>query len=66
MALDINQIKAELGKTTITRRIDRKEFINDLKAIPTPYVEVQFTEGTNQIIIQQPQGYKYICHIAKG
>lgn len=66
MALDINQINAELGKTTITRRIDKKEFINDLKAIPTPYVEVQFIEGEHRILIKQPQGYKYICHIAKG
>lgn len=66
MTIDINQLKAELGKTRITRRIDKKEFINDLKAIPTPYVEVQFTEGEYQILIKQPQGYKYICHIAKG
>jgi hypothetical protein len=65
MTLDINQIKQQLNKT-ITKRVDKKEFINDLKAIPTNYVEIQFSKDSNQIIIQQPQGYKYICHIARN
>lgn len=53
------------NKLSITKRIDKKEFINDLKAIPTPFVEVQFTKDSNQIMIYQPRGYKYICHISR-
>ena len=65
MTLDINKIKQQLNNS-ITKRVDKKEFINDLKAIPTNYVEIQFNKDSNQIIIQQPQGYKYICHIARN
>lgn len=65
MTLDINKSKQQLNKT-ITKRVDKKEFINDLKAIPTNYVEIQFSKDSNQIIIQQPQGYKYVCHIARN
>ena len=63
--LNINQLKKELNQVTIIKRIDKKEFINDLKAIPTPFVEIQFTKDSNQILIIQPRGMKYICHISK-
>jgi hypothetical protein len=66
MTFDFNQLKQGLDKTTVVRRVNKKEFINDLKAIPTNFVEIQMTEGDYQILIKQPQGYKYVCHIAKG
>lgn len=66
MAININDLKKELNKTTITRLVDKKEFINDLKAITTNYVEIVFTQDSTQIQIKQPRSFKFINHIAKN
>jgi hypothetical protein len=66
MTLDINKLKANLNRNTIIRRVDKKEFINDLRAIPTNYVEIQFSSDTHHIKIMQPQSDKYINHIARN
>lgn len=54
------------NKLTITKRLDKKALINDLKAIETAFVEMQFTQGSNQVLIMQPRSLKYINHIAKN
>ena len=66
MTININDLLKELNKKSITKRIDKRTFINDLKAIETPYVEITFTEGSNQILIVQPRSLKFINHIAKN
>jgi hypothetical protein len=65
MTFDVNKFKQQY-QNTITRRVDKREFINDLKAIPTPYVEIQFSKDTHHIKIMQPQSDKYINHIARN
>lgn len=62
--MDIKQLEEQV-KNTITKRVHKKEFINDLRAIPSEYVSIQFNKDSNQIIIQQPNSYKYICHISR-
>jgi hypothetical protein len=64
--LNINELNKLLKTNLITKRIDKKEFINDLKAIPTNYVEIQISKDSNQIIIRQPNNNKFICHIARN
>lgn len=65
--LNINELNKLLKTNLITKRIDKKEFINDLKAIPTNYVEIQISQDSNQIIIRQPNNNnKFICHIARN
>lgn len=64
--LNINELNKLLKTNLITKRIDKKEFINDLKAIPTNYVEIQISKESNQIIIRQPNNNKFICHIARN
>ena len=64
--LNLNELNKLLKTNLITKRIDKKEFINDLKAIPTNYVEIQISKDTNQIIIRQPNNNKFICHIARN
>lgn len=64
--LNINDLNKLLKTNLITKRIDKKEFINDLKAIPTNYVEIQISKDSNQIIIRQPNNNKFICHIARN
>ena len=54
------------NKIQITRLIDKKELINDLKAIPTPHVYIMFTQDSKQVIISQPKGLKFINHIARN
>lgn len=53
-------------KNTITKRFDKRALINDLRAIETAYVEIVFTQGSNQVLIMQPRSQKYINHIAKN
>ena len=65
MTFDVNKLKQQY-QNTITRRVDKREFINDLKAIPTNYVEIQISKVSNQIIIRQPNNNKFICHIARN
>ena len=65
MTFDANKFKQQY-QNTITRRVDKREFINDLKAIPTNYVEIQISKDSNQIIIRQPNSNKFICHIARN
>ena len=65
MTFDANKFKQQY-QNTITRRVDKREFINDLKAIPTNYVEIQISKDSNQIIIRQPNNNKFICHIARN
>ena len=65
MTFDVNKLKQQY-QNTITRRVDKREFINDLKAIPTNYVEIQISKDSNQIIIRQPNNNKFICHIARN
>lgn len=50
----------------ITRRIDKKEFISALKAIPTPYVEIQFSKNNQQIQFNEPRGSATVTIIAKN
>lgn len=64
--LNLNELNKLLKTNLITKRIDKKEFINDLKAIPTNYVEIQISKDSNQIIIRQPNNNKFICHIARN
>lgn len=64
--LNITELNKLLKTNLITKRIDKKEFINDLKAIPTNYVEIQISKESNQIIIRQPNNSKFICHIARN
>lgn len=64
--LNLNELNRLLKTNLITKRIDKKEFINDLKAIPTNYVEIQISKDSNQIIIRQPNNNKFICHIARN
>ena len=66
MTININELLKELNKKSITKRVDKRTFINDLKAIETPYVEITFTENDNQILIVQPRSLKFINHIAKN
>ena len=66
MTININELLKELSKKSITKRVDKRTFINDLKAIETPFVEITFTEGDNQILIVQPRSLKFINHIAKN
>lgn len=53
-------------KNTITKRFDKRALINDLRAIETAYVEIAFTQGSNEVLIMQPRSQKYINHIAKN
>lgn len=66
--MNLQDIQKELNKITITKRIDIKEFIADLKSIytNTNYAEIMFTKDSNQILIIQPRSGKYINHIAKN
>lgn len=49
----------------INRRVDKKEFINALKAIPTNYVEVLFFKNERSIEFRQPNGAARATIIAK-
>lgn len=64
--LNLTELNKLLKTNLITKRIDKREFINDLKAIPTNYVEIQISKDSNQIIIRQPNNNKFICHIARN
>lgn len=54
-----------MNKRSITKKVDKKEFIDDLKAITTAYIDITFMEDSPQVIIQQPKSNKFINHIAK-
>lgn len=50
----------------INRRVDKKEFINALKAIPTNFVEVLFFKNERSIEFRQPNGAARATIIAKN
>ena len=65
MTFDINKFKQQY-QNIIVRKVNKAEFINDLKAIPTPYIDIVFNKDNNHILIKQPQSEKYINHIARN
>lgn len=67
MTLDINELNRLLKTNLITKRVDKKELINALRAIPTNYVEIQVSKDNSQIIIKQPtNGGTFVCINARN
>ena len=67
MSLDLNELNRLLKTNLITKRVDKRDLINALKAIPTPYVEIQVSKDSSQIIIKQPtNGGTFVCINARN
>lgn len=64
--MNYKDILNQTDQIQITRLINKKELIADLKAIPTENVEICFTKDSRQVIIKQPRGLKFINHIARN
>ena len=64
--MNYDNLLKQVDKVQITRLVNKKELIADLKAIPTENVEIIFTKDSRQVIIKQPRGLKFINHIARN
>lgn len=53
-------------RVTIMRKVDKKSFINALKAISTPYVDIIFNNQDSYITLRHPKGYEEMTILAKN
>ena len=52
--------------TAIMKRVDKKEFINALKVIATPFAEIIFYDNSSEITIKQPRNGTFVTMQSKN
>lgn len=60
------ELKKRMERVSINRKVDKVTFINALKSISTPYVDIIFNNQDNEIIIKHPKGLEQYRMYAKN